>query len=151
MKCIRMRTRDADFKNRVLTNIMLTKLNDLKKTEDIIYFLNTNNYDDVDDAIKRDGRFDFRIGIGHQVELIQKEMEKVDKENKIVELRNNLLQTLQNDPSKKFAEFDLTQWKEFTEWFMENGTPNYDSSQTYFDDFMTFKENQEKPQSDAKK
>ncbi|NAL77709.1 ATP-binding protein [Nitrososphaera sp. AFS] len=44
--------------NRILTNTFLTKLNSLKENKNIIYFISTNHMDEVDSAIKREGRFD---------------------------------------------------------------------------------------------
>jgi ATPase family protein associated with various cellular activities (AAA) len=44
--------------NRMLTNTFLTKLNGLKENRNIIYFISTNHMDEVDSAIKREGRFD---------------------------------------------------------------------------------------------
>jgi SpoVK/Ycf46/Vps4 family AAA+-type ATPase len=46
------------FENRLLTNTLLTNLNDLKNNKNIISFVATNWFQNVDEAIKRPGRFD---------------------------------------------------------------------------------------------
>ena len=61
-ECIRDRSDpNVSLENRLLTNMLLTKLNDLADNKKIIYFVATNNLCDIDEAIRREGRFDFII------------------------------------------------------------------------------------------
>ena len=62
---IQDRERNSEnISKRLLTNTMLTKLNDLKKNKNILYFVSTNCIGTVDEAIKRPGRFDCTIKVG---------------------------------------------------------------------------------------
>lgn len=52
------------LESRMLTNSMLTLINDLRKKEKIIFIVATNNIDRLDRAIVRTGRFDSILSIG---------------------------------------------------------------------------------------
>jgi AAA+ superfamily predicted ATPase len=53
-----------DFFNRLSTNIFLTEIDKLyKSNKNIIYLIATNNINDIDEAITRDDRIDFKIFI----------------------------------------------------------------------------------------
>lgn len=74
-ECIRERSDPkTTFENRLLTNTMLTNLNDLKNNENIIFFVATNWFQNIDEAIKRPGRFDAILYIDYPYanELIKK-------------------------------------------------------------------------------
>jgi len=73
---------NTTFENRILTNTLLTKLNDIKNKK-IIYFVNTNIISEVDKAILREGRFDAILCIDHPY------FEELLKENE-VQLRKKL-------------------------------------------------------------
>lgn len=62
---IKTRSDKSTVQNRILTDVLLTKLNDLKENENILYVINTNDICDVDIAIKRDGRFDMLLFIDY--------------------------------------------------------------------------------------
>lgn len=65
-ECIRDRSDPKiSLENRLLTNMLLTKLNDLAINKKIIYFVATNNLCDIDQAIRREGRFDFIIYLNY--------------------------------------------------------------------------------------
>ncbi len=54
-ECIKEReSKTTTFENRILTNTLLTKLNDIKNNN-IIFFVNTNLISNIDKAIKREG------------------------------------------------------------------------------------------------
>ncbi len=59
-------SKNTDFINRLSTNIFLTEIDKLYKTnKNIIYFIATNNIDNIDEAITRDDRIDFKIFIDY--------------------------------------------------------------------------------------
>ncbi|WP_092704453.1 AAA family ATPase [Halovenus aranensis] len=57
------RDEDADMENRVVAQL-LTLLDGLEATDEVIVIGATNRVDDIDDAIRRGGRFDREIEIG---------------------------------------------------------------------------------------
>jgi SpoVK/Ycf46/Vps4 family AAA+-type ATPase len=60
----RSKSSSPDFFNRLSTNIFLTQIDKLYKfNKNIIYLIATNNIDDIDKAITRDDRIDFKIFI----------------------------------------------------------------------------------------
>ncbi|HEY6534504.1 MAG TPA: AAA family ATPase [Candidatus Nitrosocosmicus sp.] len=59
-------SQNTDFFNRLSTNIFLTEIDKLyKANKNIIYFIATNNIDNIDEAITRDDRIDFKIFIDY--------------------------------------------------------------------------------------
>lgn len=71
-ECIRDRGDGSTvLQNHLLTNTLLTKLNDLAKNRKIIFFVATNYGDKIDKAITRPGRFDLIVDLNfpHYEEL----------------------------------------------------------------------------------
>jgi len=62
---IQNRNTNENISRRLLTNTMLTKLNDLKDNSNIIYFVSTNCFGKIDPAIQRPGRFDCILEVGY--------------------------------------------------------------------------------------
>lgn len=61
---IKKRTQDSEYEPRILTTSMLPLISKLHNKKNFIYIFNTNDYDGIDEAIKRAGRFDFHLFVG---------------------------------------------------------------------------------------
>jgi hypothetical protein len=57
------RSDGSSFEQRFLTTSLLPKLQYLADKANTVFFVATNHYEEMDDAAKRDGRFDFRIQV----------------------------------------------------------------------------------------
>ncbi len=132
---IKNRTLDtATFENRVLTNTMLTKLQNLADNKKIIYFVNTNNVDEVDEAIKRPGRFDFQIHVGHNRSLI-KEKIKDKTSDEFAEKFEKICGSIFNLNHDTLCSLTIEQWIEFTEYCLKDENkidiPNIQNVETF--------------------
>lgn len=96
-----------DFHNRILTNMLLTKLNDLKLNSKIIYFVNTNHINTIDPAITRPGRFDNRFYIGVSKDIIEKYGENIDEniKSKIFDMNDPDIMNFDKDVLSSFIEY----------------------------------------------
>jgi MoxR-like ATPase len=134
-ECIRERSDPkTTFENRLLTNTMLTNLNDLKNNENIIFFVATNWFQNVDEAIKRPGRFDAILYIDYpQVNELINKMNEIIGEKRIKlkpELIEELEHSLRNlldkrnllNENKVVRDLTDSKWEEFVNYvllFME--------------------------------
>ena len=113
---------------------MLTNLNDLKNNENIIFFVATNWFQNVDEAIKRPGRFDAILYIDYPYvnELINKMNEIIGE--KRIKLKPELIEELQHsirnlldkrnllNENKVVRDLTDSKWEEFVNYvllFME--------------------------------
>lgn len=130
-ECIRERSNPSTaFENRLLTNTMLTNLNDLKNNRNIIFFVATNWFQNIDEAIKRPGRFDaiLYIDYPHVHELI-KRMNEIINEKRITlkietirGIRGSLGDLLDRksllNKNKVIRDLSDNKWEEFVKYVM---------------------------------
>ena len=109
---LRERKEETAFNNRVLTNMMLTRLNDLKENKDIIYIIATNNFDELDSAIIRHGRFDSRIYLG----FVKEEIEEL-----CIGLHDTIKKEIMNLKHKKISKYSDATLKDFISYCINNG------------------------------
>jgi len=121
-ECIRDRqdSKDTVLENRLLTNTMLTKLNDLAKNEKIIFFIATNYGDKIDVAIRRPGRFDLLLDVNypHYDELLKfmnKEFQKFKYMLPITIQEELILEYKKGRKTDTLEELTFTRWEKFVE------------------------------------
>lgn len=112
---IQERKESSSIENKLLTNTMLTLLNDLTKNKKIIYFIATNYANRIDQAIIRPGRIDFKLFVDYPSideflndfrltlkDYIIKICEKDLQNKKLIELKNSYDGEKINDDISEF-------------------------------------------------
>jgi len=72
---------DTTFEQRFLTTTLLPKLQDLQSHARSMFFLATNHYETLDPAVRREGRFDFKLqilppSVPEKMRMIQESVKK---------------------------------------------------------------------------
>ncbi len=120
---------NPDLDNRLMTNEMLTRLQDLHDKGKCIVIINTNNIESIDDAISRPGRIDCKLCIGtpdlkNYKEIAQNIEKKYNKKKlqhitKILDKQHNSISDLICDSvtsttyNEKIRFFTIKEWENF--------------------------------------
>ncbi len=110
---IKKRTQEYEYETRIFTTSMLPLISKLHDKKNFIYIFNTNLYNEIDPAIKRPGRFDFRLFVGppnieEKNKLIKNILQNINISDEKIDTIIQIVNKLKNPDNSKKLEYFLT-------------------------------------------